>query len=652
MTPRRTRATTRRLPALDGLRGLAVLAVMAYHAGIGWLPGGLLGVDVFFVLSGFLITYLLADEHRRTARISLRRFWGRRLRRLAPCLIAVVVTVDIVWTLVGDSLYPSLRQDSLFTLGYSSNWWFASSGQGYFEVLQAPSPLLHTWSLAVEEQFYLLWPPVAVLILARGRSVQRSALLGAGVAALATLGGSLAGLSTDTLYYSTVTRAVPLLIGAAAGAWYAGRTPNQRVSLGSASALQVGGLAAAVAVGWAMATVSGTATALYRGGGVLLAAAVVLTILSVVLTPKSFLARLLGSPLLRSVGVISYGLYLWHWPVFLFLTHSRTGLDGVELLGLRFAVTWLFATVSYRCLERPIQLSRFAWPRPALTGPLAGCLAVLLVWSLTAPTAETVNPLADRARFAGSDLDVPPPPTTTAQPATAARGSRVLFVGDSLAFTLSNTTYDDQATYDLHITNAGLLGCGVTRLPRVLAGQSTYPSADCLNWPALRSAQVRQFRPDVVALLVGRWEVTDQLLDGSWRSIGDPTLDAYLDQQLDTAIADLSATGAKVALLTMPCLSEPEAPDGQPYPQDDPVRVQRFNQLLVAAQKRHPAVSTVVDLRAMVCPGGRFTSTLDGIRIRTADGVHFPWAPIEPVTRKLLPQLRRIALEARADPRP
>ena len=152
----------------------------------------------------------------------------------------------------------------------------------------------------------------------------------------------------------------------------------------------------------------------------------------------------------------------------------------------------------------------------------------------------------------------------------------------------------------------------------------------------------------MVALLVGRWEVTNQLLDGSWRSIGDPALDAYLDRQLDTAIAVLSATGAKVALLTMPCLSEPEAPNGEPYPQDDPVRVQRFNKMLVAAHQRHPHVSAVVDLGAIVCPGGRFTSMVNGVRIRTADGVHFPVARIEPVTRKLLPQLRRLALEARA----
>ncbi|HEX4016694.1 MAG TPA: SGNH hydrolase domain-containing protein [Frankiaceae bacterium] len=223
----------------------------------------------------------------------------------------------------------------------------------------------------------------------------------------------------------------------------------------------------------------------------------------------------------------------------------------------------------------------------------------------------------------------------------------VLFSGDSLALTLANALSVNQAPYQLHIDNAGMLGCGVTELPRRLAGQLNPSDSTCLNWPALRLGQVRQDPPDLVAFLVGRWELTDQYYAGAWRSLGDPRLDAYLATRLDRAINELSSTGALVALLTVPCMSEPEQPNGAPYPEADPARVTRFNTLLAAAQKRHPNQSRLVDLSAIVCPGGHFTSVVSGVRIRTTDGVHFPFASITPVAARLLPRLRSLAVQSR-----
>ena len=163
---------SRHIRGLDGIRAIGVIGVLLYHGGVSWIPGGLLGVDVFFVLSGFLITSLLLDERERTGRISLRRFWLRRLRRLAPALILLVLVVSVVWGLILRTDVLSLRKDSLFALGYCANWWFAFSGQGYFQSLASPSPLLHTWSLAVEEQFYLLWPLAVVALGRRSRVVE------------------------------------------------------------------------------------------------------------------------------------------------------------------------------------------------------------------------------------------------------------------------------------------------------------------------------------------------------------------------------------------------------------------------------------------------------------------------------------------------
>jgi peptidoglycan/LPS O-acetylase OafA/YrhL len=634
-----------RIAGLDGIRAIAVIGVLLYHAGVKGLPGGLFGVDVFFVLSGFLITSLLLNERRRSGRISLRQFWVRRLRRLAPALILVVLAVALTWGLILHTSQPGLRKDSFFALGYGANWWFAFSGQGYFASLAPPSPLLHTWSLAVEEQFYLLWPLAVVALTRRGGHFARRVgwwALGIALAAsLATLAQSLAGVWTDRLYYGTDTRATPLLIGAACGAWFTAR--RGRLPATGYAALQLSGWACAGAVVWAMCSVSGNSESLYRGGFLLLAAAVAVVILAVATGPSGALARLFSTRVLTYLGRISYGLYLWHWPIFLVVDHQRTGLTGGVLLAVRLMLSLAFAAASYHWVELPIRQGRWHLPRPRVLAPVALTTVVALVVVVT-PAASTGGDVAVASQ---TRIPVTARIGTPQSRAAAVGTTRILFSGDSLALTLANALSVSEAPYRIHVDNAGLLGCGVTQLPRRLAGQLNPSDSTCLNWPVLRTAQVRQDRPDLVALLVGRWELTDQYYDGAWRSLGDPVLDAYLASQLDRAIDVLTSTGALVALLTVPCMSEPEQPNGAPYPEADPARVTVFNQLLAAAQERHPEQSRLVDLDAIVCPGGRFTAFLSGVRIRTTDGVHFPLAPIGPVAARLLPQLRALAVESR-----
>ena len=298
-----------RIPALDGLRAVAVLGVMLYHAGLNWIPGGLLGVDVFFVISGFLITSLLVAERARNGRIALGQFWLRRARRLLPALVLVLLFVAVCWGLVLHDDVLSLRRDVLFGLGYGANWWFAFSGQGYFQSFAAPSPVLHLWSLSVEEQFYLLWPPIVVLLLARGRRVGRWALAGALLAAGATLGQSLAGVWNGS---ALLRHRHPG--GAAAGRRCAGRLVRhpQHVlaatpSPGGSIPLQLLGLAAAGGIGWAFARMSGQSEQLYRGGFLLLAVAVCAVIASIALIPRGPLGVVLALPVLRYIGRISYG---------------------------------------------------------------------------------------------------------------------------------------------------------------------------------------------------------------------------------------------------------------------------------------------------------------------------------------------------------
>ncbi len=636
-----TRLRGGRVTGLDGLRAVAVLAVMLYHAGVSWIPGGMLGVDVFFVISGFLITSLLVDERARSGRISLGNFWLRRVRRLLPAVVLLLCFVAVTWGLfLHDDVY-SLRNDILAALGYSANWWFASSGQGYFAAYAAPSPVLHLWSLSVEEQFYLFWPLVVTALLARGRRVGRWAAGGAVLAAIATLAQSLAGIWTDRLYYGTDTRAAPLLVGAALGAWYTTRPAHFRLSVRAKVAVQIAGAVAAAGVLWAFGNVDGQSTSLYRGGFLLLAIAVAGVIASVSLAPAGPLSRALSVSPVRYIGRISYGLYLWHWPLFLLLNHARTGLSGRELLALRFAATFVIAVLSFHLVEQPIRERRWSLPRPRITAPVA--LAALL-GLLFAATPGTTSPVSDPA---ASQLNGPAagssPAAVGTAPAIAGR-EKILIAGDSVALSLANGLIPEQAQYKVQIDNGGLLGCGVARGGPSRFRDKLYdlPSF-CATWPQLRAQQLAKAKPDLVALLVGRWEVLNRQWNGRWTHIGDPAFDAYLASELDRAIDVLSATGKRVALLTLPCVQPKESADGTPYPEDQPQRIDRFNQLLRAAQARHPKQSVIVDLYSMVCPGGHFTATMDGVTIRSEDGAHFPGTAIPPVAAKLLPVLYRLA---------
>jgi peptidoglycan/LPS O-acetylase OafA/YrhL len=630
------RTTLPRIPALDGMRAVAVIAVLLFHAGLSWIPGGTLGVDVFFVLSGFLITALLVAEHERTGRIGLGGFYLRRARRLLPALVLVLLFVGLTWGLVLSPRTPTLRGDILATLFYVANWRFAFSGQGYFASFNAPSPLLHTWSLAVEEQFYLLWPIAVIWMVRHRRSVTRWALGLVALSFTVTLIQSLAGVWTDRLYYGTDTRAMPLLLGAALGAWFVRRPASATLTGRTRSALEIAGFAAAAGTLWAFHAINGQSTFLYRGGFLLIAVLVVAVIASVALVPAGALARVLSVSPLRYLGRISYGIYLWHWPLFLLLTHERTGLGTAGLLVVRLAVTFVVSVASYHLFELPIRERRLRLPRPRLTVPIAFAALVGVLVAATPPPATLTPPAAANAPPADTSIKSPKPPGT----------SRVLFVGDSVALALADALSRSEVPYDVHIDNAGLLGCGIALgSPRRFRGKDSDDPSFCLKWPQLRAQEVAQDKPDVVAVLVGEWELMDRYRDGRWQHIGEPAYDAYLAQQLDLLINVVSARGATVALFTAPCSAPAESPSGALWPENDPARLARFNQLLREAAARYPTKTTVVDLKSIVCPGGKYVTTMDGYQLRSSDGIHFPHAAIPPLAAKLLPTLRKIAVE-------
>ena len=460
------------LRGLDGLRALAVVAVLLYHSlDVDGLPsvlrptGGFLGVEVFFVISGYLITALILDEHDGAGGVGLVSFWKRRARRLLPALYLLLAGVVVMAALFAHDAFDNLRAEILGAVFYVTNWLLIFQDQSYFDTTGRPSLLRHLWSLAIEEQFYIVWPVVVVGGL---RLFGKRALFVATVAAAAAstlwmwlLFDRIEQFGDVTsVYYRTDTRAAALLIGGAAAlVWRpwctsARHRPWWTPARLGAEVIAVGSL---IAVVWAQYRFSDNVAdwanyeLLFRGGFLLTSVPTVLLI-GAVAGPGSLTGRLLGLPGLRWIGTRSYGLYLWHWPVFQL---TRPGvdvtIDGWELLGFRLVVTALLAEVSYRFVEQPVRQGRFVASlrrsrdvvigsprRPVRWATLAGVVAVatlagafqLSAWLGDEPADEsdddTVVAAAPAVPTGPPRSPTAPPvvttrPTATARPTTAAR---------------------------------------------------------------------------------------------------------------------------------------------------------------------------------------------------------------------------------------
>ena len=386
------------VPALDGVRAVAGAGVLAFHGARPWATGGLVGVDAFFVLSGYLITaLLLAEWTPRGGWIDLAAFWGRRVRRLLPALLVMVTVVAVAArALLPPEEVRLLRGDGLAALFYVANWRMIERGGDYFAQTAAPSPLEHTWSLGIEEQFYLVWPLVLGAVLYRPRPGRRSLratassrprarlwwlVLVCGVGAAASTAALAATYSADDpgrAYYGTDTRGAAILVGAALAAALAlrgearapspGRTtastaPPPAASRGARAGLAAAAAAAAALVGWAATHLSGTDDELYHGGMAAIALAVAAVIAHVVLVPSGVSARLLSVPPLPALGRISYGVYLWHEPIMLefskraLLISPEPGAFWVNAAVLA-VITIALASVTYALVERPFDEAR------------------------------------------------------------------------------------------------------------------------------------------------------------------------------------------------------------------------------------------------------------------------------------------------------
>ena len=401
----RTPAVVPYLPGLDGLRALAVVAVIFYHANHSWLEGGFLGVEVFFVISGYLITLLLVAESQRTGTVNLREFWIRRARRLLPALWTLLVGITVYVSFFKRSELGTLRGDVLAGFFYISNWFQIHTGSSYFSAF-AFAPLRHLWSLAVEEQFYLIWPLLMFALLKLSR--RRLPVIGlcfflsaVGIAVLTAVMYRTGPISnpTDTanqyfsflgrdvaridfVYLSTITRASGLFLGAALGVWWRPWYIAQaRIAQRSFLVDVVGvlGLLSLAFMAWRFTNVvTGAETGshgydlLYRGGFFLVGLATV-AVIAAVTHPSAVLGRVvLGNKVFVWVGVRSYGLYLYHWPIF----QISRNIAGNALSWGRFtflmACTLLVTEASYRFIETPIRKGKLGvWLRTWRGAPTA-----------------------------------------------------------------------------------------------------------------------------------------------------------------------------------------------------------------------------------------------------------------------------------------
>ena len=658
----RSATGSRRIDALDGLRAVALLIIMGFHFGAGWMQGGFFSLDIFYVLSGYLITGLLVAEYRRRRHIVLLAFWLRRARRLLPALLVLLVVVSLfVRFVAAPGLYPGFRMSALSALFYFSNWWQIAESSNYFAATGAVSPLTHTWSLAVEEQFYLVWPLVVLAVLHTARTVvggiRRVLVLSiagtvASALAMALLYRPSANLTR--LYFGTDTHAQSILLGSVLACSLTlvqlrrggeGMAPTADSTVGRRLLTVVGlaGLAGTFALTYLF---RGTSAFDYRGGFLLSALSAAAIILGAVCVPLGPVARVLSLRVLVWIGTVSYGAYLWHFPVAIAVDPARTGLDGATLAAVRFAVTFALAAASFYLVERPVMFGTFwrsvraAVPAVILVGATVTVVVVATVTSTPAPVAAGVA-LTPSEHQALARAD-----------AFTTRPVRFLMVGDSIAVTLAiGLQVDSVRHYGVRFYNHETLGCDLDDIPEVIGGQVDQPVSACTQWRTLWADAVARSRPQVVGMVMGRWDICDHISDGHDVHIGQPAWNAHLVAELQQAVDLFTVHGAKVVLFTMPDIdAADEAPGSAAYPENSQVRVDEFNALLAQVARRDRSRVTLLDLNRKLDPHGQFQEVLDGVTVRWADGVHISRAGGEWLQPFILPTVGRLGLSVRTAP--
>lgn len=615
-------------PGLDGVRALSVIAVILYHGGFSFMSGGFFGVEVFFVVSGFLITSLLIEERDRDGGVNLRQFWVRRWRRLLPALFAMLVAVG-VWAVFWGSAeqHSQLRRDYPWGIFYLANWGQILSKVAYFS--GTPTLLRHLWSLAVEEQWYLLWPLV-FMVIARRSSTDRQrgrtlVLVSLGVM-VATAIGHVAGASANFLYLSTFTRCSGLLLGAAMGfLWRPWRiAETRRAEAGRALDAVAVVAVLALLVSFLIGHVADGSTYLWLLPMVTLASA---ALVGVVVHPWAHGARaVFGSRPLVEVGKRSYGLYLWTWPVSRF-ADAYTG-SWVRFVGAMLIAVPL-SEACYRFIETPVRkgaLSRLLRDRSAPQWGMFTACAALSTLAIVVPVARfyqsapaTFDAAVDSGGAAvvfdpnaastvpstsatvptATGVVIPTTPVAPSTPVTAARlPRRLVIVGDSMAHSLKvNLPAGIEGTFS--VTDGSVEGCSVYDSGKAVSSRNGYSRSfsGCKGWDAKWTAAAQKGSAEVALVVLGAWDVFDVVADGRTLPFGTAENDQRFTAGLQHGIDALTAAGAKVALLEVACM-RPQDVKGAGVPalpeRGDDSHVAHLNELLRSVAAANAATTTFV----------------------------------------------------------
>lgn len=450
------------LPALDGVRALAISGVVVYHLNFAWLPGGYLGVDLFFVISGYVITWLLLDELRATNLINLRNFFTARARRLLPALLTLCLATAIYAGLWAKDSVKRFVIDTPFAILGLTNWHLVANQQNYFEQIGRPPLLQQTWSLAVEAQFYAIWP-LTILLVWKYLDSRRIRLLALSAAAASTagllaLGSNIAQASSRTvshLYFGTDVHSVSLFLGAALAIAWVPRNLSGDISRAARNLLDFVGFSALVGIIWMFVFASESSISLYRVSFPIMGALGALLVVSLV-HPASRLAQVFSFPALRWIGERSYGIYLWHWVLF---QVTRPGVDvsgSLASVVFRVGLTLVIAELSYRFIEVPIRRGRLgaylarakatplrkrALAISGLVAPLVGVLAIAITVDANAiSTQPTYNLVPAKSATAQSPVPaIADGSAASASPSPAVPVTTTVWVvGDSVMLGVEN----------------------------------------------------------------------------------------------------------------------------------------------------------------------------------------------------------------------
>ena len=651
--------STRRLdhmPALDGMRGLFVIAgPLAYHFMPYWMPGGIIGIDLFFVLSSFLIVSLSLNEIDRTGRLDVRSYAWRRARRLVPALVvSFILTAIVVATILDVSKIPKWTGGITAAMSWMANWKEIFQHSNYFDAGQYsnPQPFRHVWSFAIEEQFYLFAP---FFIIACLRWLSRKWL------AILSIGGAIASAiwmsilfdpnnpqTISRAYYGTDTRAFALLLGIAMAvvcSWWG--QPKTRWGHWFTQLL---GLVSTIAFVILMFTISEKTAWMFEYGGFFLVAVLSVFMTRAVSAQTGWLHWIYQNRFLMWAGRLGFGLYLYHWLVFIAIDSnkdpSKPGLNSARDLVLGFGLTFLIAWLSYKFIEKPFIKGR--WPSWKFFAGMGGGIILALALLLYANTVRTSSASANTGPLALQQQGQTPIPLGEGKLCAAPAGSdpvRILVVGDSVMYQLGLALNDWCADHpgQIMVFNEAHLGCGTTR-----GGEKLYEEGPgsmgevCATWadpvdprlvpdPNVVSwvSAIDLYRPDVVLGYASPWDSIDRKvpqLGSDWLRPGDPSYDAFLASEYRDALQILSAHDTSLVWLVSPRLDRSS-------PFNAPARIDRVNAIVLPMVSALPR-ATIIDYQAYLGPVGGAKD-----KATRVDGVHIRQDHLQIVADWLVPQL-------------